>query len=144
MASVGEQRRRSGDSQAGRNPQKGNKPDTSIGSLRGKMPPGKTWLWFLGILLANYLLARFFFPGPEAPLTIPYTLFKEQAGKGNVESIYSRGESITGSPSLERISESTNRGMVAPVTIGMKPRSLPSARSAGPKPQSPGLRRPQL
>jgi cell division protease FtsH len=60
------------------------------------MPPGKTWLWFLGILLANYLLARFFFPGPEAPLTIPYTLFKEEAGKGNVESIYSRGESISG------------------------------------------------
>ena len=60
------------------------------------MPPSKTWWWFLGILLANYLLMRFFLPGPEAPLIVPYTLFKEEAGKGNVEAIYSQGESITG------------------------------------------------
>jgi cell division protease FtsH len=60
------------------------------------MPPSKTWLWFVGILLANYLLVRFLFPGPDAPLTVPYTLFKEEVGKGNVEAIYSRGETITG------------------------------------------------
>jgi len=35
-------------------------------------------------------------PSPEAPITVPYTLFKEQVGKGNVEAIYSRGDSITG------------------------------------------------
>jgi cell division protease FtsH len=61
-----------------------------------KMPPGKTWLWLLGILLANYLLVRFLLPSPEAPVTVPYTLFKEQVGKGNVQAIYSQGESITG------------------------------------------------
>src|SRR5918999_235169 len=61
-----------------------------------KIPPGKTWLWLLGVLLANYLLVRLLLPGPEAPITVPYTLFKEQVGKGNVEAIYSQGESITG------------------------------------------------
>jgi cell division protease FtsH len=35
-------------------------------------------------------------PGPDAPLTVPYTLFKEQVRKGNVEAIYSRGETLTG------------------------------------------------
>jgi cell division protease FtsH len=61
-----------------------------------KMPPRRTWLWFVLILLANYFLMRLLIPGPEAPVTVPYTFFKEQAGKGNVESIYSRGETMTG------------------------------------------------
>ncbi|HEY1371990.1 MAG TPA: ATP-dependent zinc metalloprotease FtsH [Candidatus Binatia bacterium] len=60
------------------------------------MPPGKTWLWLIAILAANYLIARLLLPGPEAPITVPYTLFKEEVGRGNVESIYSRGDSITG------------------------------------------------
>jgi cell division protease FtsH len=60
------------------------------------MPPGKTWLWLIAILAANYLIARILLPGPEAPITVPYTLFKEEVGRGNVESIYSRGDSITG------------------------------------------------
>ena len=46
-------------------------------------------------LLANYLLCGSYFR-PEAPVTVPYTLFKEEVGKGNVEAIYSQGESITG------------------------------------------------
>ncbi len=60
-----------------------------------KIPPGRTWLAFLFILLANYLLMRFLFPSPEA-LVVPYTLFKEEVGKGNVEAVYSRGEAIEG------------------------------------------------
>ena len=60
------------------------------------MPPSKTWLWFVAILVANYFLMRLLLPGPEAPVTVPYTLFKEQVGKHNVEAIYSQGESITG------------------------------------------------
>jgi cell division protease FtsH len=60
-----------------------------------KIPPGRTWLAFLFILLANYLLMRFLFPIPEAAV-VPYTLFKEEVGKGNVETIYSRGEAIEG------------------------------------------------
>lgn len=60
------------------------------------MPPSRTWLWLLGVLLANYFLARLLMPSPEAPITVPYTFFKEEVGKGNVEAIYSQGESITG------------------------------------------------
>ena len=60
-----------------------------------KMPPGKTWLWFMLILLANFFFVRILMPG-EAPVTVPYTLFKEEVRKGNVEAIYSRGETITG------------------------------------------------
>jgi len=44
----------------------------------------------------NYLLARYLFPGPDEPITIPYTVFKESAANGNVVAIYSRGTSIEG------------------------------------------------
>jgi cell division protease FtsH len=60
------------------------------------MPPGRTWLWFVLVLLVNYLLMRLILPSPEAPVTVPYTFFKEQVSNGNVEAIYSRGETITG------------------------------------------------
>jgi cell division protease FtsH len=58
------------------------------------MPPSRTWLWLLGVLLANYFLARLLMPSPEAPITVPYTFFKEEVGKGNVEAIYSQGERV--------------------------------------------------
>jgi cell division protease FtsH len=61
-----------------------------------KMPPRRTWLWLLLVLAVNFWLARLLMPGPEAPVTVPYTLFKEEAGKGNVQSIYSRGDTLTG------------------------------------------------
>jgi cell division protease FtsH len=60
------------------------------------MPPRKTWLWFVIILLVNLVLARMFLPSAEGPVTVPYTLFKEQVAKGNVQAVYSRGDSITG------------------------------------------------
>jgi cell division protease FtsH len=60
------------------------------------MPPRRIWLWFAGILLANYLLGRLLLPSPEAPLTVPYTLFGEEVAKGNVQAIHSRGDSING------------------------------------------------
>ena len=63
---------------------------------KSKMPPSRTWLWFLLLLVFNYLLMSTFFPSPDAPITIPYTLFKEEVSKGNVKSIYSKGETITG------------------------------------------------
>src|SRR5829696_2964870 len=62
----------------------------------GGMPPGRTWLWFALILLANFLLIRLLFPGPEQPVEVPYTFFKEQVRAGNVESIYSKGDSVEG------------------------------------------------
>jgi len=60
------------------------------------MPPQRTWLVFLLILALNYLLVRVLLPGADAAVTVPYTVFKEQVAAGNVESIYSKGESIEG------------------------------------------------
>ncbi|MGH7874248.1 MAG: ATP-dependent zinc metalloprotease FtsH [Candidatus Binatia bacterium] len=97
MALKDQQTRRNSDSAPpGRGQPGDGRPGGAKGPALGKMPPSKTWLWFLGALIANYLLMRFLIPSPEAPVTVPYTLFKEEAGKGNVESIYSQGESITG------------------------------------------------
>jgi cell division protease FtsH len=48
------------------------------------------------MLLLNYFIVRSFFPQPGAPVKVPYTLFKEQVAKNNVEAIYSRGEMISG------------------------------------------------
>jgi cell division protease FtsH len=60
------------------------------------MPPRRTWLTFLGILALNYLLMRMLFPSPDAALTVPYTAFKEQVSKRNVEAIYSQADRIEG------------------------------------------------
>src|ERR687889_105968 len=60
------------------------------------MPPARSWLWFALILLANFLLVRFLFPGPEAPVEVPYTFFKEEVRAGNVEAIYSEGDTVEG------------------------------------------------
>src|ERR1041384_5951957 len=89
--------RRSSDSKPSNRLQSSDKRsgETKSGS-QAKMPPSRTWLWFLLVLVANYLIVRFLVPGPEAPVTIPYTFFKEEVAKHNVKSIYSQGESITG------------------------------------------------
>src|SRR3954465_9592870 len=62
----------------------------------GNIPPRRAWLTFVIILVVNYFLARFLFPNPDAPVTVPYTAFKEEAAKGNVKAIYSKGASIEG------------------------------------------------
>jgi cell division protease FtsH len=59
------------------------------------MPPRRTWLTFLLVLLFNVALARVLFP-PEPIATVPYTFFREQVVARNVEAVYSRGVSITG------------------------------------------------
>ena len=66
------------------------------GGASWKIPPRRTWLLFAVALLVNFLAVRYFMPGAEAPLTIPYTLFKVEVGKRNVQSIYSRGETLSG------------------------------------------------
>lgn len=60
------------------------------------MPPRRTWMWFLVLLVFNYFLMSTLYPDPTAPTTIPYTLFKEEVAKGNVGAVYSKGESLTG------------------------------------------------
>jgi cell division protease FtsH len=63
---------------------------------QAKVPPGKTWLWFVLILLANFFLGKFLIPSPETPGTVPYTFFKLEVAKHNVAAIYSQGDTITG------------------------------------------------
>jgi len=93
----GQQTRQSSDSTSVKGGQPANnRPGAAKGGGQTKIPPRRAWLWFMVILLANYVLIRLLAPGAEAPVTVPYTLFKEEVGKGNVESIYSRGETITG------------------------------------------------
>ena len=60
------------------------------------MPPRRTWLTFLVILVVNYIIVRILFPSGEAAVKVPYTLFREQVARSNVKRIYSRGESVTG------------------------------------------------
>ena len=61
-----------------------------------KVPPRRAWLTFLLVVLANYVAMQFFFPRAGEPVKVPYTLFKQEAERGNVAKIYSRGSSITG------------------------------------------------
>jgi len=61
----------------------------------GQMPPRRSLGLFAALLLINYLLMRFLFPG-EQPLTVPYTEFRQQVIAGNVVAIYSRGTTIEG------------------------------------------------
>jgi cell division protease FtsH len=71
-----------------------NRPDGS--GAPPAMPPRRTWTWFIIIILVNFLVVRFLLPREGEPITVPYTLFKQEVTKGNVAEIYSRGESITG------------------------------------------------
>ena len=73
----------------GSRPSRGPRPSSQL-------PGRRAWLIFLIILAVNYLAMRLLVPNPEAPLTIPYTTFKEQVEQGNVDAIYSRGASIEG------------------------------------------------
>lgn len=47
-------------------------------------------------MLINYFLVKTFFPDRDAPVVIPYTVFKEEVQKDNVKQIYNKGEVITG------------------------------------------------
>ena len=60
------------------------------------LPPRRAWLVFLVMLLLNYLLVRSLFPGGDAPISVPYTVFKQEVANGNVAAIYSQGTSIEG------------------------------------------------
>lgn len=71
-------------------------PGEKPGGNRPRLPPSRIWLFFLGLLILNYLVSNWLFQGPNAAVTVPYTLFKEQVVASNVELIYSRGSSIEG------------------------------------------------
>jgi cell division protease FtsH len=58
--------------------------------------PRNIWLWFLLALAINYVATRLLVPAGDEPLTVPYTVFKQQVTNGNVASIYSQGATIEG------------------------------------------------
>ncbi len=97
MSLTGQQRGRARDSApAGRGQPADTRPGAPKGPGPASMPPRKTWLWFVVVIVANFLLVRLLLPGPEGPITVPYTLFKEEVRKGNVQAIHSQGDTITG------------------------------------------------
>jgi len=104
--------------------------------LPNRIPPRRAWLWFAIALLLNFVLARYLLPGAETPLTVPYTLFREQVEKNNVKAIYSRGETMTGRfataityPPPETPNEKGTPPVPPPKARGI-PRSAPSRTSA--------------
>jgi cell division protease FtsH len=95
MKAIGPQGRQGEPGPAGR----GQPPNGRPGAPKAagpRMPPRKTWLWFVLVLIANFLLVRLLMPAAESPTTVPYTLFKEEVRKGNVQAIHSQGDIITG------------------------------------------------
>src|SRR5256885_3328311 len=93
MAAAGQQGTRAG--VPARTGQPGGTAPPEKGGLL-KMPPRRTWIWFLALLASNFVLLRVLKPGGEQSITVPYTLFKEEVQKENVASIYSRGDTLTG------------------------------------------------
>ena len=98
-------------------PNNGSTP-ARTGSPPQKMPPRRTWLSFLFILLVNVMLARLLFPRGATTVKVPYTLFREQVTAHNVQAIYSRGTSITGRfiKAVTYPRDTTGRNRPQPVT----------------------------
>jgi cell division protease FtsH len=133
MSATGQEARRSGDKKADRRiqPPTG-KPGIRQGIEQMKMPPGKTWVWFMVILLTNFFFVRMLMPG-ESPVTVPYTVFKEEVRKGNVEAIYGRADTITGRfaspvtyPPAGGQQSSSGKDSQSSGTRGAAPRGVPS------------------
>ena len=60
------------------------------------MPPSRVWVWFVVAIIVNYFIVRLLSPGGEPSVTVPYTFFKDEVGKGNVQAIYSQADTIKG------------------------------------------------
>jgi cell division protease FtsH len=97
------------------------------------MPPWRTWISFPLIVLANILLMRVLFP-PDKPVKVPYTLFKQEVARGNVERIYSRGERLTG-----RFEVAVTHPAEPDSTTGAVPRSVTRFETTVPAFVDPGL-----
>jgi len=111
-------------------------PPPAPPKLPNRIPPRRAWLWFAIALVLNFVLARYLLPGAETPITVPYTLFREQVEKNNVKAIYSRGETMTGrfaTPITYPPAEAPNAKATPPVPPPKArgiPRSAPSRTSA--------------
>lgn len=78
-------------------PKKGNAQRPAGGTPQPSLPR-ISWFWFLLILLVNIWFVRSIMTGgAEEPVAVPYTLFKAEVERGNVQAVYGKGESISGS-----------------------------------------------
>jgi cell division protease FtsH len=72
MNMTGQRTRRNSDSApAGWAQPTDSRPGAPKSTWQAKMPPRRTWLWFVLVLLANFVLVRLFMPGSEGPVTVP-------------------------------------------------------------------------
>ncbi|MFN2564468.1 MAG: ATP-dependent zinc metalloprotease FtsH [Gemmatimonadaceae bacterium] len=108
-----------------------------------RIPPRRSWLTFLLILLVNYALVRMLFPRGEQAVTVPYTLFKQEVTERNVEKIYSRGESIRGrfrTPiAYPPVADTANTANKADTTSRVRPRSVRTFETTLPSFVDPGF-----
>lgn len=100
-----------------------------VNGAKPNLPP-RTWVVFVVILLLNYIAVSYLFPAADAPITIPYTVFKEQVTQGNIEAIYSQGESIEGRfrtavtyPPAQAGEAASGREAQTPATVRGEPRT---------------------
>ena len=96
MSPTGQQETRSTSTPPARNQPSNSGPGSQKAGRQAKMPPGRTWLWFVLILLANYLLMRSSCRAQKRRSQCPIRCLRRRSGKRNVEAIYSRGKLITG------------------------------------------------
>ena len=71
-------------------------PEESAPAGRRGLGRRPTWIGFVLILLANYLLISFLFPDQSKRMEVPYTFFRSQVDSGNVAEVTSRGDTIQG------------------------------------------------
>src|SRR5918996_4735611 len=133
-----------GGAKPGGPPQQG-RPGDSKNPMGAKMPPGRTWLWLLAALAANYLMVRLLFPNPQGAITIPYTFFKAEVANGNVASIYNEGQSITGRfktaatypPPAEKKPAAKGKSVAEAEKTSPPPSGLPAVGARGGIPSTP-------
>ncbi len=130
---TGQQQRDNRQAPSGDTPAGGGKGSGAKKPAQPAMPPRRMWLTFLAVLLINYLLVQFLFPGTKS-VKVPYTLFKEQVTEGNVERIYSRGESLTG-----RFKTAVTFPVVADTVTGAQPQPVTTFATTLPAFVDPGL-----
>ncbi len=100
---------------------------------RPTLPPRKYWPWFFLVLLINYALVSLLFPQADAPVTVPYTVFREQVASGNVTAIYSRGTAIEGrfkSAVTWPTAEDVKQGPKTPPRTALDRRLLPAPQTS--------------
>ena len=139
MSLTGQQKGRKSDAApAGRVQPAATRPGAAKGTGPPKMPPRRTWLWFVLVLARELLAGEAADAGrrkARSPCPIPCS--RRRSGKGNVQAIYSQGDTITGRfkapvtypPAGEKSAAPKGEPATASER-GRRPRDLPKAVSS--------------